>query len=75
MWWVLQAVVALAVVFSNIYFEWTPNGYLAAIIAWGAAYFASFLLSSAIDWLRVKPRQSSVNKDGLGDARWRLPRQ
>lgn len=43
-WFVIQGVIAFLVIASNIKYEWTPNGYLAALIAMSAAYFATLLL-------------------------------
>ena len=31
--WLLQALVAFAVLASNVHWQWTPNSYLAGIIA------------------------------------------
>jgi hypothetical protein len=49
MWYVLQGAIVCAVLFSNIYFQWTPNGYLAAIIALGLAFGVSWIISKAAD--------------------------
>lgn len=40
----LQAVIVGAVLFSNIYWEWTPNGYLASLIGIGVAYLVTVAL-------------------------------
>src|SRR6516165_2625851 len=32
-WWLLQTSIMLALLESNVYRHWTPNGYLAAILA------------------------------------------
>lgn len=34
----IQVLIVVAVLFSNIHWQWTPNGYLAALIAGFAAY-------------------------------------
>jgi hypothetical protein len=51
MWYVLQCLVMFAVLASNIYFHWTPNGYLAALIAvgtaWAVTWALGFVLSAA----------------------------
>jgi len=52
MWYVLQMLVVFAVVTSNAYLHWTPNGYLAGFIGVGAAMLVTFLLSLAIDFVR-----------------------
>lgn len=48
-WRIFQAAVVAAVLFSNIHWHWTPNGYLASIIG-------IFAASRIIDlWRRAKP--------------------
>jgi hypothetical protein len=51
MWYLLQGAVMFAVLASNIHFHWTPNGYLAALIAVAAAWAVTralgFVLSVA----------------------------
>jgi putative exporter of polyketide antibiotics len=50
MWWRLfQALIAFGVVASNIRYQWTPNGYLAVIVAIGAA----FIVTAALTELRA----------------------
>jgi len=70
----LQFVIAAAVLFSNVRWQWTPNGYLAAIIAgvavWLLTVFPFRLLAWARQlkaWLRqeklhngIAPRSASV---------------
>lgn len=46
----LQLTIFVAVLFSNIHYEWTPNGYLASILAVGAA----FVVTVVIDRLRTR---------------------
>lgn len=41
---------------SNVYWEWTPNKYLAGLIAVGAAYGATQLVT----WCSEKRRQQST---------------
>ena len=45
MYYLLQSVVIFAVMASNIRWHWTPNGYLAGLIAIGLAYGLTSLLS------------------------------
>jgi hypothetical protein len=40
-WKVIQFSVVIAVLFSNIRYEWTPNPYLASILAFLAALLVS----------------------------------
>jgi hypothetical protein len=47
MWLLLQSAVIFAVIASNIYWQWTPNGYLAALIGIGIA----FAVTSAVNWV------------------------
>jgi hypothetical protein len=44
MWKLLQLSVFLAVVFSNIHWQWTPNGYLASVLGIGAAFVLTLVL-------------------------------
>jgi asparagine N-glycosylation enzyme membrane subunit Stt3 len=55
-WRIFQAAVVAAVLFSNIHWHWTPNGYLASIIGIFAAFLATVVLTRIIDlWRRAKP--------------------
>src|SRR6185369_11870206 len=45
MWKLFQLSIMAAVMCGNIYYEWTPNGYLVGILGLGAAYLATLLLS------------------------------
>lgn len=70
MWKVFQLAIFIAVVGSNIEYQWTPNGYLAAILGGLAAYLATVFLTwtfrglSALrrgyQRLRLGPRQDRV---------------
>lgn len=51
-WRILQMIVMTAVVFSNIYWEWTPNPYLASIIGAVVAWLVSIGVASLIDLSR-----------------------
>jgi hypothetical protein len=53
MWKLLQLVVFVAVYFTGIYYEWTPNGYVLGVLTFLAALFATLLLSWAFDARRV----------------------
>jgi len=53
MWWqIFQGTVAGLVMASNVYWQWTPNGFLAAIIAGFAAYAATMSLLAIGGWCR-----------------------
>lgn len=41
--------IAGAVLCSNVYWRWTPNGYLASIIAIVVAYLATVVLTALIE--------------------------
>jgi hypothetical protein len=53
MWLLLQSAVIFAVIASNIHWQWTPNGYLAAIIGIGIAFAAT----AAVNWLADRFRR------------------
>jgi len=43
-----------AVMASNIHWQWTPNGYLAAAIGAGLAFLTTQILNELIAWSRKK---------------------
>lgn len=57
MWFLLQGLVVFSVISSNIHWQWTPNGYLAAAIAIGAAYVATVVATKLL--AREKRRAQS----------------
>lgn len=53
MWWkLLQIVVFLAVAFTGIYYEWTPNGLVLGIVAATCAFAVTALLGDFFRLLR-----------------------
>ncbi len=52
----LQIAILVAVLWANIYFAWTPNGYLAAVWAFCAAYGLTVIPIQIYDWWRLPPR-------------------
>lgn len=42
-WKALQFCIVAAVLFSNIHWQWTPNGYAAAVVAFLAALLVSLI--------------------------------
>lgn len=59
-WRLLQATVFIAVAFSNIHWQWTPNGYLAAATGIVAAMGATTALSKMIDLWRWGRKDRSL---------------
>ena len=61
MWFLLQCVVIFAVMAANVHYGWTPNPYLAALLAIGAAWI---ITSSAVRdralWLSRLPTSVST---------------
>ena len=51
MWKLFQMTIVTLVLFSNVHYQWTPNGYLAALIGVGAAYAFTMLLWKGWDFL------------------------
>jgi hypothetical protein len=45
MWFLFQSTIIFAVVASNIHRQWTPNGYLPAILGAGLAWLLTRLLN------------------------------
>jgi hypothetical protein len=57
MWFLIQSSIILAVMASNIQYHWTPNGYLASLLAGIAAYLATaacLSIGELITWLKIK---------------------
>jgi hypothetical protein len=49
MWMILQLLIAFAVLSANIYWQLTPNGFVASLGAFGAAYSVTWLISWLLD--------------------------
>jgi hypothetical protein len=63
MWFILQASIIFAVISSNIAWQWTPNGYLAALIGAGLAFGATMALNRLFrpgEKRRQNPRQRRI---------------
>jgi hypothetical protein len=56
MWKFIQFTVFTAVIFSNIRYEWTPNGYAASIVALLAVLFVSAIPVMVSDLARLLRR-------------------
>lgn len=52
MWHTLQITIIIAVIFSNIHWEWTPNQLLAGIIGWVVAFLATVAVDKCLYWFR-----------------------
>lgn len=50
MWFLFQSLIIFAVMASNIHWEWTPNGYLASLIAGGLAILATVVINELRAW-------------------------
>lgn len=57
MWFLLQGSIVFAVMASNIYWAWTPNGYLASLIGVGLAFAVTMTVSQLLLWTRQKRGQ------------------
>lgn len=55
-WKTLQLSTVLAVLFSNVHYQWTPNGYAAGIVAMLAALFVTAIPVMAADLARIGSR-------------------
>lgn len=58
-WRVLQALIVLAVIFANIYWEITPNGFVAALAGVGLAMGVTSLLSKIMERRRNRPSSAA----------------
>lgn len=45
MYFVLQSSIVFAVMASNIYWHWTPNGYVPALLGGGFAYIVTAIVA------------------------------
>jgi hypothetical protein len=45
-WFILQSSIIFAVIASNLFWHWTPNGYLAGLVGVGLAWVLTRLLSA-----------------------------
>ena len=52
MWHLLQIVIVYAVMASNFHWQWTPNPYIAGLLAVVAAFAVTALLGDLIRWAR-----------------------
>ena len=71
MWKLFQMSIMAAVMCGNIYYEWTPNPYLAGLLGVGAAFIATLLLSPLFRRRSPEPKQEPPNsvRSTVG-ARW-----
>lgn len=62
MWFLLQSLIIFAVMSSNIYWQWTPNSYLAGLIAVGAAFVATVSANRLWAAARQQGRKQSAKQ-------------
>lgn len=62
MWTLFQSLIVIAVMFSSIHWQWTPNNYLAGLIAVGTAAGATVLISRLIDLHRHGRQRSQATE-------------
>jgi hypothetical protein len=55
-WFLLQSLIVFAVMASNIYWQWTPNSYLAGVISFIAALLVTVGVTNLLLWARQKRR-------------------
>lgn len=57
MWYAIQGLIVFAVLASNVRWHWTPNGYLASLIAGGTALLFTLIVNElTVLWSRQKRR-------------------
>lgn len=76
LWSLLQITVFLAVSFTGIYYEWTPNGLVLGIVAATCAFAATVLLGDLFRLIRwcAKKLRSVLGKE-RADKRLTRPRK
>lgn len=57
MWKVFQLLIFVGFLFANVYWQWTPNGYLASLIAVSLAFATTWAITQAVDLLRRRKRR------------------
>lgn len=57
MWFLFQGSIMFAVMASNVTWHWTPNGYVAGLIAAGLAYGLTYGLGNLLAYCRRGDRQ------------------
>ena len=67
-WRLFQAAIVLAVIFSNIHWEWTPNNYVAGLFGWLAAWGGTWLIFHRGNWREAS--QMGLPKKGERAGRW-----
>ncbi len=70
LWRLLQLSVFIAVMFTGIYYEWTPNGFVLSLIAGICAFAVTVLLGDLLrfsSWLRLKLRPRLLGKKSPQD--------
>jgi hypothetical protein len=69
-----QMLIFTAVMFSNVHWQWTPNGYLASLIGAGVTYVATVAvvwLSDALRGLRLRKAEARPSIRSAGQQRLR----
>ena len=57
MWYLIQGLIVFAVLASNVHWHWTPNSYLASLIAGGIALLFTVTVNQlTVLWSRKKRR-------------------
>ena len=60
MWKFFQTLIIAAVMCGNVYFKWTPNGYLAGLMGVAVALIVTLTLNKLLDLLaRFRQRKHS----------------
>jgi hypothetical protein len=54
MWYLLQCLIIFGVSASNVYWEWTPNKYLAGALGVGAAFLVTQIVNDLVAGARKK---------------------
>lgn len=60
---VCQVGIFIAVAWANIYFGWTPNGYVVAGIAVVAAYALTVFPLSIVDWWNYRGTRRQIDEE------------
>lgn len=53
MWLLFQCAIMIAVGWTGIYYQWTPNPYVLGIVSVGAAWLATWIVNKLIEFRLV----------------------
>lgn len=62
-WRIIQALIVLAVICANIYWQFTPNGFVATLMGVGLAMLVTGAWQTVTDWFSRREGTSQAARD------------